>query len=142
MTTRIPGFLCSPQPKNGSVLRLLRLFAAIQWNCLSMNHLHAQSELSQSSPIKANQGNYIHCYTDKTTTKPLDIGILSCAVPCLMVSATPLTAWLLWLAGVFFTLLAGEAFRRWFQRKRPDIARFFDRLDAWQDREKAVHQSQ
>jgi len=50
-----------------------------------------------------------------------------------------LAAWPLWLAGAFVTLLAGAAFRRKIQKRISDIARFVDRLDVWQDREKAAH---
>jgi len=36
-------------------LRFLRVFAAIQSKCLSMNHLHPKSHVTQSGPIKPNQ---------------------------------------------------------------------------------------
>jgi hypothetical protein len=38
-------------------LGVLRLFAAIQPKCLSMNHLHAKTRDLQSMPIKVIQGN-------------------------------------------------------------------------------------
>jgi hypothetical protein len=38
-------------------LRFLRIFAAIQSKCLSMNHLHLKSGRFQSSSIKVIQGN-------------------------------------------------------------------------------------
>jgi hypothetical protein len=37
------------------ILRFLRIFAAIQPKCLSMNHLHPKSSAAQSGPIKPNQ---------------------------------------------------------------------------------------
>jgi hypothetical protein len=37
------------------VLRIMRLFAAIQSKCLSMNHLHTKPRLFQSSSVKPDQ---------------------------------------------------------------------------------------
>jgi hypothetical protein len=43
------------RPSNALFLRVLRLLAAIQSKCLSMNHLQPKLSVAKSGPIKPNQ---------------------------------------------------------------------------------------
>jgi hypothetical protein len=56
------------------LLRLLRIFAAIQSKCLSMNHLHTKSSLSnqgQSRLIKVFSNSAVSNQDHHSTTPPL-----------------------------------------------------------------------